>query len=473
MVVHTPPCMVWVRFVVSAFGKRGSEMTMLSDAKIRAAKPRDKAYKLTDSHRLYLLVKPTGSKLWKWNYAFDGAQKTMAFGSYPGVSLVDARGKRDEARVQLDEGRDPSIVKKLKVEANLEEGRNSFEKIAREWHYTFKGQWAAIHAADILRSLERDVFPTIGDLPISQITPPKVLEVLKDIEDRGAIETAKRIRQRISSVFIHAIAKGIAQNDPAEKLGAVLKPVRKGRQPAITDLKKLRKMIKDAECDYARPVTRLALRLLALTAVRPNEIRGARWDEFENLDGNSALWRIPATRMKGTLERKDERGGDHLVPLAPQSVQVLRALWPMTGRGDLLFPSNRHGHRPMSENAIGYLLNRAGYHGHHVPHGFRASFSTIMNEWARKHGEKDDRAIIDLMLAHVPRNKVEGAYNRAEHMDRRRELAVIWADMLANGLPAPAALLAGSSKEAGDHSRRRPPKAVSSDFRFAEGVAAF
>ena len=163
---------------------------MLSDAKIRAAKARDKAYKLTDSHRLYLLVKPNGSKLWKWNYAYDGKQKTMAFGIYPMVSLVNARAKRDDARALLDEGKDPSVVKKLRIEANLEAGRNTFERVAREWHENAKAQWAAIHADDVLRSLERDVFPLIGDLPISELTAPKILEALKSIEDRGAIETA-------------------------------------------------------------------------------------------------------------------------------------------------------------------------------------------------------------------------------------------------------------------------------------------
>lgn len=168
-------------------------------------------------------------------------------------------------------------------------------------------------------------------------------------------------------------------------------------------------MINVAESDYARPLTRLALRLLALTAVRPNELRGARWEEFENLNGPEPLWRIPAIRMKGSLDRKDEIARDHLVALAPQCLLVLRAPWPLTGGGDLLFPSTRNGRKPMSENTIGYLLNRAGYHGRHVPHGFRAAFSTIMNEWAQDHGIKGDRGIIDLMLAHVPPNKVEGA----------------------------------------------------------------
>lgn len=439
---------------------------MLTDTKVRAAKPRPKPYKLTDANRLYLLVTPSGGKLWRWNYDYDGKQKSMAFGAYPLVSLADARSKRDEAYSILCDGRDPNVAKKLKIEENIEAGRQTFERVAREWHENAKSQWAKIHAADIIRSLERDVFPSIGALPIAQLTPPLVLGVLREIEARGSIETAKRIRQRISAVFVYGIAQGIVHSDPAEKLGAVLKPLRKGRQPAVTDLVPLRKMIIAAEEDYARPITRLALRLLALTAVRPSELRGARWDEFENLNDKLPLWRIPASRMKGDLDRKDEVNGDHLVPMTPHGLAVLRALWPLTGEAELLFPSNRHSHRPMSENAIGYLLNRAGYHGHHVPHGFRAAFSTIMNEWAEREGKEHDRKVIDLMLAHVPTGKVEGAYNRAAYMPRRRELATIWSEMLSDGLPDPTALVERPVKAIGAHSRRLIPLPVDLDFRF-------
>jgi integrase len=417
-------------------------------------------------------VSPSGAKLWRWNYTYDGKQKSMAFGAHPIVSLTDARSKRDEAYTVLCEGRDPAVAKKLKIEENLEASRNTFERVAREWYENAKPNWAAVHADDVLRSLERDAFPMIGALPISLLNAPKVLEVLHAIENRGSIETAKRVRQRISAVFVFAIAKGITDNDPAERLGAVLKPLRKGRQPAITNLVSLREMITTAEEDYARPITRLALRFLALTAVRPSELRGARWHEFEDLNGIEPLWRIPAARMKGDRDRKDEIDGDHLVPLTPQALAILKALWPLTGNGDLLFPSNRHAHRPMSENAIGYLLNRAGYHGRHVPHGFRAAFSTIMNEWAERHGKDHDRKIIDLMLAHVPTEKVEGAYNRAAYMPRRRELARVWADLLSDGRPDPAVLVARPSKEVGEHSRRRVPEPVDMDFRFPRWLRA-
>ena len=439
---------------------------MLTDVKVRTAKPREKSFKLADANRLFLLVTPSGGKLWRWNYTYDGKNKTMAFGAYPIVSLADARAKRDEAYTLLCEGRDPGVAKRLKLEANLEASRQTFERTAREWHENAKAQWATVHANDIIRSLERDVFPAIGALPIAQLTPPLILGVLREIEARGAIETAKRVRQRISAVFVYAIAQGIAHHDPAEKLGAVLKPLRKGRQPAITELAPLKKMILVAEEDFARPVTRLALRFLALTAVRPSELRGAHWDEFDDLNGKEPLWRIPASRMKGDLDRKEDLDGDHLVPLTPQAVAVLKALWPLTGGGDLVFPSNRHTHKPMSENAIGYLLNRAGYHGHHVPHGFRAAFSTIMNEWAERHGKDHDRKVIDLMLAHVPKERVEGAYNRAAYLPRRREIANAWSAMLSEGLPDPQILIERPVKLLGQGSRRSMVNAVAEDFRF-------
>lgn len=439
---------------------------MLTDAKVRNAKPKANPYKLTDGNRLYLLVTPAGGKLWRWGYEYDGKQKGMAFGRYPVISLSDARARRDEAQAILVDGRDPAIAKKLKLEAQLEAARQTFERTARDWHANAQSQWARRHANDVMRSLERDVFPTIGDIPIADLSPPLILAVLREIEARGSIETAKRILQRINAVFGFAIAEGRVKTDPSERLHAALKPMRRGRQPAILELTPLRKMISTAEEDDARPITRLALRFLALTAVRPNELRGARWDEFEDLNSRAPLWRIPAARMKGTLDRKDEIGGEHLVPLTPQVIAVLKSLWPLTGEGPLLFPSARSPHRPMSENALGYLLNRAGYHGHHVPHGFRAAFSTIMNEWAERNGKHGDRAIIDLMLAHVPRGKVEGAYNRAAYMERRRELAKQWAGMLCEGLSPPFALVARSAQSTGLRPRRFKPLPVDADFRF-------
>ena len=220
----------------------------------------------------------------------------------------------------------------------------------------------------------------------------------------------------------------LATNDPAAIVQKALKPVKKGRQPAMTTLAQAREIIERVDREPAHPVTKLAMRLLALTVVRPGTLIGTTWTEFERLDADRPTWTVPAARMKLKLMYKDDERRDHLVPLARQAVETIDAVRKLTGRCPFVFPNARHAHKPASENALGYLLNRAGYHHRHVPHGWRSTFSTVMNERFR-----DDRQIIDLMLAHVPENKVEGAYNRAEHIGRRRELAQEWADLLMKG----------------------------------------
>lgn len=267
-------------------------------------------------------------------------------------------------------------------------------------------------------------------MPLKEITPPLVLSVLRAIEARPAIETAHRVRQRMSAVFVYGLAAGVGDSDPAAIVERALAPVVRGRQPAVTELEAARKIIVDVEAIPAHPATKLAHRLIALTAVRSGEVRGARPDEFVGLDGKEPMWIIPAARMK--MRR------DHLVPLSRQAVEVVAIARQLAARGPLLFPSARFAHREMSENAIGYLLNRAGYYQRHVPHGWRSAFSTIMNERYR-----EDRQIIDLMLAHGPGNEVEAAYNRAAHMERRRELAQIWADLILDGASPASSLLDG------------------------------
>jgi integrase len=278
-----------------------------------------------------------------------------------------------------------------------------------------------VHAYDVLHSLERDVFPDLGTTPIKDITPANVLSVLRKIEDRSAVETARRIRQRMSAVFVYAIASGRAETDPAAIVQKAMKPVKTGRQPAITDLEQAREILRRADATPASPVTKLALRLLALTSLRPGTLITTPWTELDVLDPEVPGWQVPATRMKLRLQYKDDETRDHLVPLSTHALDLIQALRKLTGRTRYLFPNQRHAHRPASENAIGYLLNRTGYHHRHVPHGWRATFSTIMNEQF-----KHDRHIIDLMLAHVPKDRVEGAYNRAEHLERRIELAQAW-----------------------------------------------
>ena len=427
-------------------------MGALTDAKVRNAKAADKAYKLSDGSQLYLHVSPAGGRSWRMNYQFGRndagkpIQKTLTIGSYPALSLKDAREARDTAKTLLAKGREPRPDDLFERAAPAADTRPTFEETGREWHALQKGRWSKVHTADVLDNLENEVFPTIGPLPIEEIEAPAVFGLLRRIADRGAVETAHRTRQRISAIFVYGIAMGRANRDPAAGLSIALPKKPKAKpQPAITSLSGLRQVLIDAEGERCRAQTKLALRLLALTAVRPNELHGARWAEFEDLDGEAPLWRIPAHRMKGDADRKTEIDGDHLVPLAPQAVAVLNAMVPLTGELQLIFPTDRHLHKPMSENTLRALLIRAGYHQRHVPHGFRSAFSTIMNErverqWktAGNEGVAPDRAIIDLMLAHVPTNKVEGAYNRAAYMARRRELACEWADILLADMWPPA-----------------------------------
>ena len=389
---------------------------MLTDAGVRAAKPKEHDYKLNDSGGLVLFVTKAGGKLWRLRYVYHGKEKLLSFGPYPKVGLADARYQRDAAKALLREGKDPSLQKRIR-KAIGGDVAHTFEAIARGWHARSLPTWTERHAKDVLESLEAYVFPILGKLPINDITAPMVLGVLRQIEARPALETARRVRQRVSAVFVYAIALGVGEADPAAIVRGAMAPLIKGRQPAVTDLAEARVILAAVEAIPAHPTTKLAHRLLALTVVRPGELRAARWGEFEGLDGADPLWRVPAERMKMKKE--------HLVPLSRQAVEVLTGVRPLTGRGLLVFPSTRHAHLPMSENAIGYLLNRAGYHSRHVPHGWRATFSSVMNE-----AHRADRHVIDLMLAHAPEDKIEAAYNRAQHMGRRRELAQLWADIL-------------------------------------------
>lgn len=394
----------------------------LTDTAARAAKPREKAYKLADSGGLHLFVTPTGGKLWRVKYRFGGKEKLLSLGPYPAVTLASAREKREEAKRLLREGMDPAAAKRASATAP---GAPTFELIAREWYELNRGTWTKTHAGDVIGSLDRDVFPEIGNTPIGELTPPVVLGVLRAIEKRPAIETAHRVRQRMSAVFVFAIASGRGETDPAAIVKGALAPIRKGRQPAVTSLEKARQIIRDADAQTAHPTTKLALRLLALTALRPGSLITTPWSELEGVGEGETLWRVPAERMKMRLHHKDDEARDHIVPLSRQAVETIAALRSLNDRGPLVFPNTRHAHRPMSENAIGYLLNRAGYQSRHVPHGWRATFSTVMNERFPA-----DRAVIDLMLAHVPKDRVERAYNRAAYLDRRIELAQEWADLL-------------------------------------------
>lgn len=366
----------------------------LSDTACRNAKPGDKPRKLTDAGNLYLLVQPTGSRLWRWNYRFDGKQKTMAFGKYPEVSLSEARSRRDEARAMLAAGLDPANPKPVES--------INFEEVAREWIKS-RIDWSPGHLSRILSRLEEDVFPEFGHVSVSLLDAPTILAALRKVEARGALEVAKRLRQTIGQIMRYAIATGRASRDPAADLRGAMKPSPRVRHMAALRENDLPEFLTKLDAYDGDLRTRLAIELVMRTFVRTGEIRGARWSE---IDGD--LWRIPEERMK--------MGREHVVPLPPQTLAVLERLKAL---GDPEFVCR------MSENTMLYAMYRMGYHSRATIHGFRSTASTILNEsglWSPD--------AIERQLAHVPGNVVRSAYNAAQYLPERRKMMAWWNDFL-------------------------------------------
>ena len=415
---------------------------MLTDAAIRKAKARGAGHYVGDGQGLWLFISRSGGRYWRFRYQWQGKARILSLGDYPDMSLDGARAAVRSARQHVRGGRDPAAVRMAERAATKQAAGDTFELLAREWHAQMRTNWTRQHAADVLNSLQRDIFPSLGGIPIRDITAPMVLKALRKIEARPAVETAHRVRQRMSAVFVFAIASGRGEQDPASVVEKALGPTRRRRQPAVRTIEAAREILERVESIPGYPATKLAIRLLALTAVRPGTLAETPWTEFNDIDPDAATWDIPAERMKLRLERKSDETYGHLVPLSRQAIEAIEVLRVITGESPFVFPNVRGFHRPMSENAMGYMLNRAGYHGRHVPHGWRATFSTIMNERNRQ-----DREIIDLMLGHIPRGTVEGAYNRAEHMAERRALTQVWADLVMAGRPPASALL--SSRRSG------------------------
>ncbi len=426
----------------------------LTNAEAKAARAGERDYKLGDSGGLYLFVTTKGAKSWRMKYRFGGKEKRLTFGLYPEVTLAEARERRDEARKMLRDNRDPVVEERRRAAAEIAAAGATFETIAREWHEDEKPRWSAGQAGLIMRALERDVFPALGKLPVRDIDGPMLLTELRKIECRGAIETAKRVRGYVSAVFERAIGEHHIETNPAAKIGKSLKKTPVGsKQPAITTLPELLELQKTVDRSTSNPTTKLASRLLALTAVRVGVLRTATWDEIEGIewdkpdaDAPDAIWRIPADRMKLEVQDKGDEAFGHDVPLPPQAVAALRALRVVTGRLPLLFPSEVSTRQPMSDAALSTLYKRVAagkYKGRHVPHGWRSAFSTLMNQRAADLEREADRAVIDLMLAHVPpgMSSSEYAYNRARYSKQRRDLGRAWANMISDGLADPMTLI--------------------------------
>ncbi len=385
----------------------------LTDTTIKRAKPREKAYKLADGKGMYLQVNPKGARYWRLKYRYCGKEKVLALGVYPEVSLAKAREAALKAKAQLRDDEDPGMIRKLRKREKLLSAENHFEAVALEWWVHQKGRWTGEHADRVLKSLQRDVFPRIGHLAIVDIQPPDVLELIRKIEARDALDVASRVLQRCSAIFRYAVQTGRAQVNPASELKGVLKTRKVQHRAAITRAE-LPALLRAVSSYQGQIITRLALKLLILTFVRPGELRGTRWCEF---DLEAKVWRIPAERMKMNTE--------HLVPLSRQAIELLEELRPVTGHYDLLFPGERSRAKPISENTMTYALYRLGYKSRATAHGFRTTASSILNE------EGFNPDAIERQLSHLERNQVRGAYTQhAEYLKDRAKMMQWWADYL-------------------------------------------
>lgn len=364
-----------------------------------------------DGGGLFLDVKDNGSKYWRLKYRFQGKENVAALGVYPDVSLKQARERREEAKKLIAQGIDPNQAKKQAELAQKESSAISFEGQAREWYEKQKDQWSSEkHAKQVIRSLEKDIFPAFSSRPISEISRAEVLHAIQSIEDRGAVEIATRTLQRVNSVFDYALTKGLIENNPANGLSKALKKRTKGEYDYIP-IEEMPNFLKALDEYQGDRQTILATKLLMHTFLRTGELRLGRWEE---IDFKNALWTIPAKRMK--IKR------DHLIPLSRQSLEILHQLYELTGTSPLLFPNRSNFHKPMSDNTINAAIKRIGFKA--TGHGFRKTASTTLNEL----GHNPDA--IERQLSHLQNNRIRGVYNKAEYIDQRRKLMQTWSGIL-------------------------------------------
>jgi len=401
-----------------------------------------------------LLFVGGGAHGWRFDYRFHGKRNTLSLGTYPDTSLGLARRKADEARALLAEGKNPSDRRKAEkaswAQAEIVEERkakglpplDSFEAVAREWFDIKKSGWAPMYAEKIIGRLVADVFPYIGQEPVAEITPVRLLEVLRRIEKRGVIETAHRALENCSQVFRYAVATGRMTANPARDLKDALRRPEPKHMPAITDPKRFGELLRACDAYAATPVVRAAFKVAPMLLLRPGELRFAEWAE---IDLDNALWTVPSTRMKREVQQK-LHGAPHLVPLPRQAVAVFRELHELTGRGKLVFRGERHHDRPMSNNTINAGFRAMGFAADEVVmHGYRATARTMLHE---RLGFSPD--VIEAQLAHSVRDNLGRAYNRTEFIEQRREMLQRWADYLDE-----LRLLADAAKPMGETSGDR------------------
>ena len=382
----------------------------LTDTEIRKAKAKASAYRMSDGGGLYIWITPAGGKLWRWKYRFDGREKLMTFGSYPDVSLSLARERHAAARKLLATGTDPMAERKAEKAA----AENSFQSVARLWLAHWQDGKSPRHVEYVKRRMEADILPCLGARPVALIEAPELVAMTKAIEQRGARDIAKRALETTGQVFRFAIAHGYATRNPASEIrpSDMLKSTRKVNYARV-DARELPELLRVMEVYQGTHVTRLALKLMALTFVRTSELIGAKWAEF---DAETARWDIPAERMKMRTP--------HIVPLSRQALDVLNTLRTLTGHSEWLFSGDRNAKKPMSNNTILKALERMGYKGRMTGHGFWGLASTILHEQGYNHEH------IELQLAHAPRNAVSAAYNHALYLEPRAKMMQDWADYL-------------------------------------------
>lgn len=384
----------------------------LTDLEIRRSKPKDKPYTLNDGNGLSLLIEKNGSKGWRFRYRFNGKPKLLSLGTYPTTSLNDARQKRDEAKKLVVAGINPSDIRKQeKIERQAVYG-TTFEGITREWYEKRVDRWSESYAEEMLSTFEKDVFPIIGHRPISEIKPMELLHVLSKLDERGATEKLRKVRQRCGEVWRYAIITGRAEYNPAPDLASAFSPHKKEHY-AFLNVDELPAFFNALNAYTGSQIVKLAARLLIITGLRPGELRQAEWSEinFEN-----KVWEVPKERMK--------KRRPHCVPLSDQAINILEQLKSMTGRYSFIFPGRIQHSKPLSEMAMNVLFRRIGYGGRVTGHGFRHTMSTILHE------QGYNTAWIEIQLAHVDKNSIRGTYNHAQYLEGRREMLQWYADYM-------------------------------------------
>lgn len=395
-----------------------AKATPLTNTEVKQAKPKEKVYKLSDGKGLQLRVRPNGNKSWLLDYMkpYTNKRSSIGFGGYPDVSLAQARKLREKARELLAQNIDPKEDKDELKRHQQEKQANTFEQVAANWFDIKKAEIKPDTAKDLWRSLELHVFPSLAKYPISKITAPITIDILKPIAAKGTLETVKRLTQRLNEIMTYAVNTGLIHANPLSGIKSAFKKPAKNNMPTLTP-DELPDFLKDLSYASIKLVTRSLIEWQLHTMVRPSEAAGAAWAE---IDLENKLWTIPAERMK--------KGREHTVPLTEQSLEILERLQPVSGHREFVFPADRDPKKHVNEQTANAAIKRMGYQGRLVAHGLRALASTILNE------QGFDGDVIESALSHIDKNEVRRAYNRSEYLERRRSVMYWWSNHISMSL---------------------------------------